>query len=126
MVAATKQQAAMNNAANVEVRQRDFVAEGTGLPDASVGYALQFNLLHIENPIALLREAVRVLAPGGHVGIIHWRSDIATPRGPALDIRPTPEQCRQWAEAAGLQFVRYESLCCCSWHWGLVMQRRAD
>jgi hypothetical protein len=25
--------------------------------------------------------------------IIHWRSDIETPRGPALEIRPSPEQC---------------------------------
>ena len=82
-----------------------------------------FNILHIENPVRLLQEALRVLSPGGTVGIIHWRCDIPTPRGPSLDIRPTPEQCRSWGEAAGLEFVRYESLCCCSWHWGLVMKR---
>jgi hypothetical protein len=26
-------------------------------------------------------------------------------------------------ESGPLEFVRSESLCCCSWHWGLVMRR---
>jgi hypothetical protein len=79
--------------------------------------------LHIENPIGLLSEAHRVLAPGGEVAIVHWRSDIPTPRGPSLSIRPTVAQCRQWGEQAGFEFLRYEDLCCCSYHWGLVLRR---
>lgn len=71
----------------------------------------------------LLREAHRILVPEGKVGIIHWRSDVRTPRGPPLDIRPTPDQCRAWGEEAGLEFVRYEALKCCPWHWGMVMRR---
>ena len=82
-------------------------------------------VLHIDNPIALLQEASRVLAPGGTAAIIHWRTDIETPRGPSMPIRPSAEQCREWGKQAGLEFVRYESLCCCSWHWGLVMRRPA-
>ena len=38
---------------------------GTGLADAAVGYAMLFNILHIEDPVGLLQEARRVLAPGG-------------------------------------------------------------
>jgi hypothetical protein len=72
--------------------------------------------------VGLLREARRALVPGGRVGIIHWRTDIPTPRGPTPDIRPTPSQCRAWGETAGLEFVRDEPLCCCSWHWGMVMK----
>lgn len=108
---------------NVVTEVRDFVADGCGMPDATAGYALLFNILHIEAPVALLREAHRALAPGGLAGIIHWRKDVATPRGPSMPIRPSLEQCREWAEQAGLELVRTESLCCCSWHWGLLMRR---
>ncbi|MFO0802704.1 MAG: class I SAM-dependent methyltransferase [Gemmataceae bacterium] len=108
---------------NVVAEERDFLLNGSGRPDASVGYVMLFNILHIEDPIRLLREAHRILTPGGLAGIIHWRTDIPTPRGPSPAIRPRPEQCRAWAEAAGFQHVRNESLCCCSWHWGLVVRK---
>jgi len=123
MVAETTRRAGETGLCNVVSEVRDFVAAGCGRPDGSAGYAMLFNILHIENPTRLLQEALRVLSPGGTVGIIHWRRDMPTPRGPSLDIRPVPEQCRMWGEAAGFEFVRYESLCCCSWHWGLVMRR---
>lgn len=123
MTQATTEKARSAGMHNVFAIERDFVLHGSGLPDAQTGYAMLFNILHIESPVGLLREAYRVLLPGGKAGIIHWRSDIETPRGPSMPIRPTAEQCREWGEVAGFQFVRYESLCCCSWHWGLVMQR---
>jgi SAM-dependent methyltransferase len=126
MAAATAQKAAAAGLSNVVAEVRDFVADGCGVPDGRAGYAMLFNILHIENPVGLLREACRALAPGGKAGIIHWRTDIETPRGPSMPIRPTAEQCRVWGEQAGLEFVRYESLCCCSWHWGLVMRRPQD
>ncbi len=123
MVTATMQKADAVGLKNVVAEIRDFVADGCGLPDGVAAYAMLFNILHIEGPVELLREAHRTLAPGGKVGIIHWRSDIETPRGPSIAIRPSAEQCRNWGEAAGLEFVRYQSFCCCQWHWGLVMQR---
>jgi SAM-dependent methyltransferase len=123
MVAKTTSRAEEVNLSNVVGVVRDFVAAGTGLPDAQAGCAMLFNILHIENPIGLLREAYRILTPGGKAAIIHWRSDIPTPRGPSMDIRPNPQQCRTWGEQAAFEFVRYEDLCCCSYHWGLVMQR---
>lgn len=123
MVAATTQRASRVGLANVSAEVRDFVATGCGRADESVGYVMLFNILHIEDPVSLLREAHRVLVAGGCAGVIHWRTDIPTPRGPSMPIRPTAEQCRAWGEAAGLEFVRDESLCCCSWHWGMVMRR---
>ena len=50
-----------------------------------------FYILHNENPEILLSEAWRILKPSCKIGIIHWRSDIETPRGPSLSIRPKPE-----------------------------------
>jgi ubiquinone/menaquinone biosynthesis C-methylase UbiE len=125
MIAATENRSRENDVENIVAIERDFLAEGTGRPDSSVGYAMLFNILHIEEPTKLLAEAFRVLVPGGRLSVIHWMHDPQTPRGPALEIRPTPQQCRDWAEAVGFQFVRDEDLCCCAWHWGMVMEKGA-
>jgi ubiquinone/menaquinone biosynthesis C-methylase UbiE len=90
---------------NVICRQRDFVALGTGLADHSAGFVFLFNILHAENPIDLLKEARRILVPGGKVGVIHWKYDPSTPRGPSMDIRPRPEQCQEWVQSAGFTLV---------------------
>jgi ubiquinone/menaquinone biosynthesis C-methylase UbiE len=123
MIAATKERAAEAGCPNVLPLQRDFLADGCGRPDASAAYAMLFNILHIAEAHELLRETYRVLAPGGKLGVIHWKVDPSTPRGPSLPIRPRPQQCREWAEQAGFRFVRNEDLCCCSWHWGLVLEK---
>ena len=126
MVEATRLRLREAGFSNAVVEQRDFVADGSGLPDASIDYAMLFNILHIEAPVALLREAYRALAPGGTLGIVHWNYDPATPRGPSMAIRPRPEQCREWAESAGFDFVRFEPLACCEHHYGIVCRRPTD
>ncbi len=50
---------------NVRLETRDFVEHGTGLPDGSVAHVMIYNLLHIEHPVELLTEALRILKPGG-------------------------------------------------------------
>jgi SAM-dependent methyltransferase len=125
MVAATKARADDAGCPNVAVQERDFLAAGCGRPDDSAAYAMLFNILHIEEVQELLREAYRVLAPGGKAGVIHWKTDDSAPRGPSLPIRPRPEQCAQWAERAGFRVVTSQDLCCCSWHWGMVLEKPA-
>jgi SAM-dependent methyltransferase len=108
----------------VHVERRDFVAEGTGLPDASVDCAMLFNILHCEEPEVLLAEAHRVLAQGGLLGIMHWNYDPTTPRGPSMDIRPRPEQCRQWAEQLGLRLHVPDRIDLPPYHYGWVLEKR--
>lgn len=88
MVEATAVRAAKAGVTNVVAEVRDFLADGSGRPDGNVGYAMLFNILHVEQPVELLREAFRTLVPGGRLGVIHWKHDPATPRGPSLAIRP--------------------------------------
>lgn len=124
MVASVAQKAEDRRLTNVRATVRDFVADGTGLPSQTQSHAMIFNLLHIENPVALLEEAHRVLSLEGKLSVIHWRSDIPTPRGPSLAIRPTPGQCAQWIKEAGFADIRPVDLkSCCPYHYGLVAAR---
>jgi SAM-dependent methyltransferase len=123
MVAATAKRAAEANLTNVVAEERDFVVAGSGRPAGSVGFVMLFNILHFEEPVSLLREAYRVLHPSGIAGVIHWRSEIETPRGPPLYIRPSLAQCRTWAIEAGLRCVRTPEMPGSPWHWGMVLAR---
>ncbi|MCG3147816.1 MAG: Ubiquinone/menaquinone biosynthesis C-methyltransferase UbiE [Verrucomicrobiae bacterium] len=125
MIAETQRKAEATGARNVQTRLRDFVAEGTGLPDNSVGYAMLFNILHAENPISLLQEAFRVVRSGGKVAVIHWNYDACTPRGPDLSIRPRPEQCRDWLVSAGFELI-LSHVDLPPFHYGLVGRRPLD
>jgi SAM-dependent methyltransferase len=122
MVEATAAEARRRGLANLRSVVRDFVADGTGLADGSVDYAMLFNLLHAEDPGALLREAHRVLAPGGRVGVIHWNHDPQTPRGPPMAIRPRPEDCRRWLAEAGFVSVS-APIALPPWHYGLTARK---
>lgn len=121
MVARLRSKAEASRLTNIRVQLRDFVANGTGLDSASQSHAMVFNLLHLEHPVALLHEVHRVLQSGGTLSVMHWRSDIPTPRGPSLEIRPTPEQCRTWIHEAGFGRITIVDLEeCCPFHYGLV------
>jgi SAM-dependent methyltransferase len=112
---------------NVRPEVRDFMTDGTGLPDNSVDHVMLYNILHIEEPLVLLQEAFRILRPGATASVIHWKYDPDTPRGPSLDIRPSPEQCRAWGKNAGFTFVRYQDLSeCCRYHYGILLMRPGE
>jgi ubiquinone/menaquinone biosynthesis C-methylase UbiE len=124
MVEETARKARAAGLENVRVRQRDFVKNGTGLADASVDYAMLFNILHCEQPELLLREAWRILSPGGRVGLMHWNHDPGTPRGPSMEIRPRPEQCRDWAERTGFRLLVPKKIDLAPYHYGWVLEKK--
>ena len=118
----TKQAAEKEELKNVVTIVRDFVEKGTGLDGESVDYVMLFNILHIENPTALLQEANRILRQGGRLGIVHWNYDSRTPRGPSMDIRPKPQQCIEWASAVG--FNNAEQFDLKPFHFGIILRKK--
>jgi SAM-dependent methyltransferase len=123
LIARLQQSAAQLQLANLKSMQRDFVAQGTGLADASVDHAMLYNILHLENPVALLREAKRILRPGGIVSVMHWRGDIFTPRGPSLAIRPSVQDCLAWGKEAGFAQIDEVGITdYAPYHYALVMR----
>lgn len=123
MVASTLAKAEAEGLRNVRGYVRDFASEGSSLPAASVNYTMLFNILHAECPERLLRESQRILVPGGLLGIIHWNYDPTTPRGPSMEIRPRPEQCRDWAIKEGFRLLPPGILKLPPYHYGMTLER---
>lgn len=121
MISEVAKKAKELNLSNVKPILRDFVLKGSGLEDSSVDFVMLFNILHMENPIDLLKEAYRILRFEGKVGIIHWNYNPSTPRGPPMDIRPKPEQVRVWAESASFTFEK--QLDFKPYHYGLLLRK---
>jgi SAM-dependent methyltransferase len=115
MVERTRQRAAELPTGKLICELRDVAAEGFGV--TGVDAALVFNLLHCNEPVALLDRAADAVRPGGLVLAIHWRH-AETPRGPNLDIRPRPEQIAEWAEATGRLQREGEHVDLPPWHYG--------
>ncbi len=89
---------------------------------ASVDFITMFNILHCEQPLELLKTAYQLLNDKGKAGVIHWiHGD--TPRGPSMDIRPTPEKICTWAEKVG--FVLEKQVDLPPYHYGLVFEKTA-
>ena len=107
---------------NIRLEKRDILAHSTALPDNSIDYVMLFNILHHESPMELIDEAYRILKSNGKIDIIHWRSDISTPRGPDLNIRPKPEQITNWFDKQRFQ-VEKQPFIIEPYHFGLIISK---
>ncbi|MEX2111861.1 MAG: class I SAM-dependent methyltransferase [Pirellulales bacterium] len=125
MVARTEQRASFARLPNLVCRQRDVMEQGFGLPAGSVDAVLLFNILHCESPEVLLAHASDVVRCGGQILVIHWRSDLATPRGPDLAIRPKPQQIFAWAHDTGKLQPTGGAIDLLPWHYGIKLLRDA-
>ena len=107
---------------NIQLEKRDILAHTTGLPENSIDYVMLFNILHHELPLDFINEAYRILKPKGKIGIVHWRSDISTPRGPDLNIRPKPEQIASWFDKQRFQ-IEKQPFIIEPYHFGLIISK---
>ena len=122
MIDIVRQKLSNGQLGNVITEQRDILTQTTGLADNSIDYVMLFNILHNDSPIDFFTEAYRILKPKGKLGILHWRSDISTPRGPDLSIRPTPDQILQWID--NLEFNIYkEPVIIEPYHFGIIISK---
>lgn len=107
---------------NIILEQRDILTKTTGLPTNSVDYVMLFNILHHETPNDFFNEAYRILKPQGKIGVIHWRSDIQTPRGPDLNIRPKPNQISHWIDRQNFSIYK-KPFIIKPYHFGLIISK---
>lgn len=107
---------------NVIFFQRDVLEAGTGLPESCAGMVLLFNILHFPERRVLLQEASRILVEGGEIAIIHWRKDIATPRGPRVDLRPDRSMIKESVVGLDLLFSGKRRMLG-PYHWGIKLKK---
>ena len=123
MVESTRERASASGCTNVRVVLRDVLEAGFDLEASACDAVLLFNILHGERPTELLREAARILRPGGVAAVIHWRTDIETPRGPSADIRPSWKQVAGWATQTGMLRACDDAVELPPWHYGISLLR---
>ncbi len=83
-------------------------------------YITLFNILHCEEPKKLLQSVFNLLQSDGKIGVIHWKYE-KTPRGPAMEIRPKPEQIIEWSESVGFKTKKILELP--PYHYGIIFTK---
>ncbi len=107
---------------NVFLFNKDFISEGTGLKDEETDYVMLFNILHAEKSPDILNEVRRILRKNGKAGVIHWRYDESTPRGPGMEIRPKPEDLKNMLEESGFTILKF-NINLSPYHYGILAQK---
>jgi len=122
MIEITKRNLENAGSSKVSCILRDVLEEGAGLKAESAYIVLLFNILHFSERRKPLAEASRILKKGGIVAIIHWRKDIPTPRGPAIEARPDMDQILSASEGLSLHLIggyKIQEL----YHWGMKLSK---
>ncbi len=123
MIAYLNQRLEEQQIKNVIPVLRDVLDDTTGLDNNTVDYVMLFNILHYEKPEEFFNEAYRILNPGGKIGIMHWRSDITTPGGPEMSIRPKPEDILNHIDDSKFEIIQ-QPLMLEPYHYGMVIAKK--
>jgi SAM-dependent methyltransferase len=107
---------------NIQTIKYDVFENKIILPE-KVGSILLFNMLHCENPKQVIENILPNLSHEGVFYVIHWRSDISTPRGPSMDIRPRPDYIINLFKTIEFEKINYFNNIS-QYHFGLTFQRR--
>lgn len=107
---------------NIFLEQRDILSQKTNLSKNSVDYVMLFNILHHHSSTYFLDEAYRILKKNGTVGIIHWRTDINTPRGPNIKFRPSPQQILKLVNKEKFR-IEKKPFSLHPYHYGLLLSK---
>lgn len=111
----------------------DFVAgdayELAKLAPRPVDFIFLANVFHgIPDRVRLVQAVRKSLKPAGHFAIINWHQRpreettiLGEPRGPKTELRISPEQTIEAAEAGGLKFTRLVEVP--PYHYGAVFER---
>lgn len=122
MIKSLEEKLKQENITNIITQNRDILSEGSGLANSSIDYIVLFNIMHHKKPSELYAEAFRILKNGGKIGIIHWRSDIKTPRGPSLSIRPKPEELLSQIDKEKFNVIK-EPFILEPYHYGILLEK---
>lgn len=122
LIAELKSKIKEENQSNIELVHRDFIENGSGLPNDHVDYVFLFNILHASESEYLLEETRRILKTGGKVGVIHWNYDSSTPRGPSMKIRPKAEDLEVMLQEKGFNILRHK-IDLPPFHYGILAKK---
>jgi ubiquinone/menaquinone biosynthesis C-methylase UbiE len=114
MLSLLQEKLAASAFANVELIHAE--ADQTGLPASSCDLFFLANIWHeIEDQIAVLREATRILKNSGRIAILDWRPDVEPEHGPPLAHRVDPSRAKESLRSLGFEHIEIANVGRYSW-----------
>ncbi|HVC47376.1 MAG TPA: methyltransferase domain-containing protein [Terracidiphilus sp.] len=114
MLELLKRKLPFSGSGNIRLVQAE--ADATGLPSACCTLVFLANVWHeFDDRARVLREARRILGPGGRTAIVDWRPDVERKAGPPLEHRLTAELTMRELASAG--FATISDAHVGAYHW---------